>query len=94
LTLGKGVTFQFIRDKEGLTWETYQAGLDMWRRTKKIYSPYNGRDLSQYPNRKFIGYAGIDEKTIELHEAGKRRLDRIEDARWGFGMYVADDPRM
>jgi magnesium-dependent phosphatase 1 len=89
-----GVTFQFLRDGKGLTKESYHAGLDMWRRNKKIEVTYKGLDLYQYPNRKLLGYSAMDSGTIEQLEAGARRLDRKEDARWGFGVYVTDDPSM
>jgi magnesium-dependent phosphatase 1 len=88
------VTFQVLRHGKGLTRESYEAGLDMWRRNKKIYSPYKGLDLNQYPDRKLLGYSAMDLETIQLLESGARRLDRLEDARWGFGVYVTDDPDM
>ncbi|TFK22409.1 hypothetical protein FA15DRAFT_748753 [Coprinopsis marcescibilis] len=87
-----GVTFQVSRDQKGLTWENYQEGLDMWRRNKAIESPWHGLDLNLYPKKKLIGYSGMDLETIKLLEAGGRRHDRIEAARWGYAMYVADDP--
>ncbi|PPR01111.1 hypothetical protein CVT24_000407 [Panaeolus cyanescens] len=43
---------------------------------------------------KLIGYSGMDLDTIELLEKGGRRQDRKEAARWGYAMYVADDPRV
>ncbi|KAL0065528.1 hypothetical protein AAF712_007439 [Marasmius tenuissimus] len=36
----------------------------------------------------------MDLDTIELLEKGGRRHDRKEAARWGYAMYVADDPRV
>ncbi|EIN11148.1 hypothetical protein PUNSTDRAFT_124641 [Punctularia strigosozonata HHB-11173 SS5] len=87
-----GVTFQVSRDQKGLTWDNYQEGLATWRRNKSIHSPWKGLDLGNYPKRKFIGYSGMDLDTIKLLEAGGRRHDRKEAARWGFAMYVADDP--
>ncbi|KAJ8094235.1 hypothetical protein PM082_006773 [Marasmius tenuissimus] len=89
-----GVTFQVSRDQKGLTWDNYQEGLDIWRRTKAIHSPWHGLSLNQYPKRKLIGYSGMDMGTIQQLEAGGRRTDRKEAARWGFAMYVADDPRV
>ncbi|KAK7693428.1 hypothetical protein QCA50_002996 [Cerrena zonata] len=87
-----GVTFQVSRDQKGLTWANYQEGLDTWRRNKAIYSPWHGLQLDLYPKKKFLGYSGMDLETIKLLEAGGRRHDRKEAARWGFAMYVADDP--
>ncbi|KAF5384502.1 hypothetical protein D9757_006410 [Collybiopsis confluens] len=89
-----GVTFQVSRDQKGLTWDNYQEGLDIWRRTKDIYSPWNGLNVGSYPKRKLIGYSGMDMGTIRELEAGGRRSDRKEAARWGFAVYVADDPRV
>ncbi|KAG7097700.1 hypothetical protein E1B28_005025 [Marasmius oreades] len=86
----QGVTFQYC--PSGLTWDLYQTGLSIWRGTKAIHSPWHGLALTAYPNRKLIGYSGMDHGTIELLEKGGRRHDRKEAARWGHGMYVADDP--
>jgi len=87
-----GVTFQVSRHQKGLTWENYNLGINMWRRNKAIESPWLGLDLNNYPNRRFLGYSGMDLETIELLEAGGRRHDRKEAARWGYAMYIADDP--
>jgi magnesium-dependent phosphatase 1 len=89
-----GVTFQVSRDQKGLTWANYQEGLDIWRRTKAIHSPWHGLNLNSYPKRKLIRYSGMDIRTIQQLEAGGRRTDRKEAARWGFAVYVADDPRV
>ena len=89
-----GVTFQVSRGQQGLTWQNYQEGLAMWRRNKAIHSPWYGLNLNSYRKRKFIGYSGMDLETIKLLEAGGRRHDRKEAARWGFAMYVADNPAM
>ncbi|EIN11146.1 hypothetical protein PUNSTDRAFT_131326 [Punctularia strigosozonata HHB-11173 SS5] len=87
-----GVTFQVSRDQKGLTWKNYQDGLATWRRNKAIHSPWHGLDVHLYPKRKLIGYSGMDLDTIKLLEAGGRRQDRKEAARWGYAMYVADNP--
>ncbi|KAF8835570.1 hypothetical protein BDN67DRAFT_912794 [Paxillus ammoniavirescens] len=87
-----GVTFQVSRDQKGLTWDNYQQGIKMWRRNQRIRSPFLGRDLSLYPKKKLIGYAGMDQGTINLLQNGGRRQDRKEAARWGYAMYVADNP--
>ncbi|KAF5365007.1 hypothetical protein D9757_011421 [Collybiopsis confluens] len=89
-----GVTFQVSRDQKGLTWDNYQEGLTIWRCTKAIYSPWCGLNLGSYPKRKLLGYSGMDMGTIRELEAGGRRSDRKEAARWGFAMYVADDVRV
>ncbi|TCD70243.1 Magnesium-dependent phosphatase 1 [Steccherinum ochraceum] len=87
-----GVTFQYC--PQGLNWSVYQEGLATWRRTKNLHSPWHGRQLTAYPKRKLIGYSGMDLDTIELLEKGGRRHDRKEAARWGYAMYVTDDPRV
>ncbi|KAK7442512.1 hypothetical protein VKT23_016110 [Stygiomarasmius scandens] len=92
LTSSPGVTFQVSRDQKGLTWDNYQQGLATWRRNQDIISPWLGNDLNQYPNKKFLGYSGMDLETIEALEKGWRRRDRKEAARWGYAMYVADNP--
>jgi magnesium-dependent phosphatase 1 len=88
------VTFQVSRDQKGLTWDNYQTGLAMWRRNKGIRSPWLGTNPNVYPKKKFIGYAGMDLGTIQHLEAGGRRQDRKEPARWGYGMYVTDNAKM
>ncbi|EIN11909.1 hypothetical protein PUNSTDRAFT_142120 [Punctularia strigosozonata HHB-11173 SS5] len=87
-----GVTFQVSRDQRGLTWDNYQDGLAMWRRNRGIHSPWRGLDVHLYPKRKLIGYSAMDLDTIKLLEAGGRRQDRTEGARWGYAMYVTDNP--
>ena len=89
-----GATFQIINGMQGLTWERYQYGIATWQRNQGIRCPYPGLDLSLYPKRKLLGYSGMDMETIQLLEGGGRRHDRKEAARWGYAMYVADDPAM
>ncbi|PPR01113.1 hypothetical protein CVT24_000409 [Panaeolus cyanescens] len=87
-----GVTFEHCPD--GLNWNRYQEGIATWRRTKALHSPWRGPEPTAYPKRKLIGYSGMDLDTIKLLEKGGRRQDRKEAARWGYAMYVADDPRV
>jgi len=77
-----------------MTWDNYQEGLEMWRRNKNMISPYLGTNPTSYPKRIMIGYSGMDLGTIQLLESGGRRTDRKEAARWGYAMYVADNPAM
>ncbi|KAH8107093.1 acid phosphatase-domain-containing protein [Cristinia sonorae] len=87
-----GVAFQTCPDKQGLTWAKYRQGIDQWQRCQKIRSPYLGQELDSYPERMLIGYSGMDEATINLLVQGKNRIDTKESARWGFAMYITDNP--
>ncbi|KAJ8463365.1 hypothetical protein ONZ45_g17608 [Pleurotus djamor] len=87
-----GVTFKVSRNQKGLTWNNYRAGIDVWRRNQRIISPFLGLKLSSYSRPKFIGYSGMDIGSIKLLEQGLRRHDRKEAARYGFAVYVADNP--
>lgn len=87
-----GVTFQVTRDRRGLTWDTYNKGIELWRRCKRIRSPYIDQNLSSYPRRVFLGYSGMDEGTVKLLTQGKSRVDLKESARWGYATYITDNP--
>jgi len=86
-----GVTFQAVRLKKGLTWETYQEGLNAWRRARKIRIPPN---LSPTPTPMVIGYTGQSRTVIDLVQRGECRVHRAWTCRWGFGLYVTDHPGM
>lgn len=90
----QGVVFQVSRDQKGLTWENYQQGLDQWRRLHAIRSRYLGQNLKSYSDPMFIGFAGMDQGTVNLLTQGKNRVDLKEAARWGYAMYIADDARI
>ncbi|KAH8107097.1 acid phosphatase-domain-containing protein [Cristinia sonorae] len=92
VTVILGASFQLCSDKKGLTWATYQQGIEQWRRCQQIRSPYLGPGLSTYPEPMLIGYSGMDEDTVKLLVEGKNRIDTKESARWGFAVYVADNP--
>lgn len=94
LILFAGVTFQVTRDQRGLTWDTYNKGIELWRRCKRIRSPYLGQSLASYPRRVFLGYSGMDEGTVNLLTQGKSRVDLKESARWGYATYITDNPIM
>ncbi|KAJ8520249.1 hypothetical protein ONZ45_g2929 [Pleurotus djamor] len=87
-----GVTFQVCRDQKGLTWANYREGIETWRRNQAIITPWAGLKVSAYPHARLIGYSGMDIETIKLLEKGWRRHDRKEAARYGFAVYVADNP--
>jgi len=72
----------------------YKEGIEQWRRSKRIRSPYIDQHLSSYPKRMFIGYAGIDQATIDLLKQGKNRVDLKEAARWGYATYITDNPAL
>jgi len=87
----RGVTFQAIRHKQGLTWDIYQDGLGAWRRAKTITIPSNP---SLKPIPMVIGYSGLSRTVIGLVEKGEGRVQKTSASRWGFGLYVTDHPGM
>lgn len=91
---GKGVTFQVSRDQQGLTWTNYNKGIELWRRCRRIRSSYIDQNPRSYPKRRFIGYAGMDEGTVNLLTSGKHRVDLKESARWGYASYITDNPKL
>jgi len=80
-----GTTFQLVRDRKGLTWDTYQQGLEAWKRAKKITIP-----SSPGPVRMLIGFSGLPTTWIDL--VGKREgiVDPTTPYRWGYALYIAD----
>jgi hypothetical protein len=46
------------------------------------------------PKVKHIGYVGADKVNALRYANGERRTPSDRASRWGFAMYVADDPRM
>jgi magnesium-dependent phosphatase 1 len=80
-----GVTFQFVRDGQGLTWEAYKQGLEAWRRARDvmIFS-------SPAPVRKHIGYSGLPESWIQRVGRGEGIVDRKIPYRWGYALYITD----
>jgi magnesium-dependent phosphatase 1 len=78
-----------------LTWDDYQQGLEVWRRNQRIVvRPTLGAPIDPLPNRKHIGYVGTDFDTGQRYKQGLRRLRSNRPSRWGFGMYVTDNPTM
>jgi magnesium-dependent phosphatase 1 len=53
-----------------------------------------GAGPNPHPNMKQIGWVGTDWATGELYKQGKRRPKSGRPSRWGWGLYVADDPSM
>ncbi|KAK7049090.1 acid phosphatase-domain-containing protein [Favolaschia claudopus] len=89
-----GVTFKALRDGAGLTWDRYQEGLALWRRNKYISRCRPHPDSQLLPKPKFIGWVGTDTKTMERYRHGQRRLEYSRPARYGYGMYLSDDPNV
>ena len=87
----RGVTFQAVRHKQGLTWDIYQDGLNAWRRAKRITIPSN---LHLKPIPMVVGYTGQNRTMIDLVQRGEGRVHRAWNCRWGFGLYVTDHPGM
>ncbi|KAF8853464.1 hypothetical protein BDZ45DRAFT_598508 [Acephala macrosclerotiorum] len=89
----QGVTFHKVSDgNRGVTGADYSAGLDTWRRNQYIRCPLPSAGLNPHPNMKQIGWVGTDWATGELYRQGKRRPKSDRPSRWGWGLYVADDP--
>ncbi|KAK7000382.1 acid phosphatase-domain-containing protein [Favolaschia claudopus] len=87
-----GVTFKVLRDSAGLTWTRYKEGLALWRRNKYFSRCRPHPDRHLCPKPKFIGWVGTDAKTMERYRRGQRRLDYTRPARYGYGLYLSDDP--
>ncbi|KAF8833574.1 hypothetical protein BDN67DRAFT_916690 [Paxillus ammoniavirescens] len=85
-----GVPIQVCGDQEGLTWEDYTRGIELWSRIQGIISPYQGQHLQSYPRRKLIGYAALDSALVKLLESG-RSIEDQSLARWGYGLYLTDN---
>jgi magnesium-dependent phosphatase 1 len=80
------VTFQFLRNREGLTWETYQQGIKAWRRAKRIVILSNP---SVRASRKVvIGFSGLPTDWIKRIQTGTGTVDTKENYRWGYALYV------
>ncbi|KAH7395927.1 hypothetical protein BKA64DRAFT_709303 [Cadophora sp. MPI-SDFR-AT-0126] len=93
LTTYIGVTFQKVSNRNvGITTGDYHAGLDLWRRNQNIRRPMPSSGLNPHPSQKQIGWVGTDKATGELYSKGRRRPKSTRPSRWGWGLYVADDP--
>ncbi|KAI0972196.1 acid phosphatase-domain-containing protein [Xylaria arbuscula] len=92
--LWKGVTFQKVEDPSlGITWSDYCRGIDQWRRYKTLRIPVPNRIDSLYEPY-LVGFVGTDVPNAERYARGQRRLPTTRSARWGYGMYVTDDPNI
>jgi len=81
-----GATFQLIRGTQGLVWDTYQQGLNAWRRAKNMTIPPNP---GLTPTRALIGYSGLPTSWIELVRKGEGIVDKTLPYRLGYALYVA-----
>ncbi len=89
-----GAAFFKIDNREkGITWKDYQHGLQLYRayQSWRFMIPEKGINSSRV---RHIGYVGADKVNAERYANGMRRTKTDRSARWGFGMYVADDPNM
>ncbi|KAK3939202.1 acid phosphatase-domain-containing protein [Diplogelasinospora grovesii] len=90
----QGATFVKVKDSNsGVTWTDYNEGLDKWRRYRQIQFRMPGR-IRGASRTKLIGYASADAATAQRYKRGERRLATGRPARWGYALYVADDPRV
>jgi len=81
-----GVTFQLVRDQQGLTWNTYQQGINAWRRAKNVTILRNPASARR---RAVIGYSGLPTTWIDLVRKGEGVVDPKTPYRWGYALYVA-----
>ncbi|KAK3377076.1 acid phosphatase-domain-containing protein [Lasiosphaeria ovina] len=88
--LWQGVTIHIVQ-RSGLTMADYQQGLEAWRRNAAIRIPFP-QSITELPKRRAIGYVGTDDYTYMLYLNGKRREKSDRPSRWGFGMYITDNP--
>ncbi|KAJ7511423.1 hypothetical protein B0H11DRAFT_2215249 [Mycena galericulata] len=84
------VTFKMLWNS-GLTWGAFHDGLAIWRRNKYIIV-HPGLDNRLLPKPKFIGWVGTNAANMQRYRNGERRLDHSRPARWGYGLYITDDP--
>jgi len=90
-----GVTFQFLRNKEGLTWEAYKQGIKAWQRAKEIrIVPNPSVRASRKPRRVVIGYSGLATDWIERIQTGTGTVDTKEFYRWGYALYVGQSVKI
>ncbi|KAI1386602.1 acid phosphatase-domain-containing protein [Hypoxylon trugodes] len=89
------VTFQKVQKPSvGLSWDDYQQGLYVWRCNDYIRRNTSNIGLDPLPNRRCVGYVGTDSDTAKLYKSGERRRPSGRPSRWGWGMYVTDDPKI
>ncbi|KAI1128303.1 acid phosphatase-domain-containing protein [Nemania abortiva] len=88
----QGVTFHQVDGSRCITTSDYLSGLDTWRRNQIIRCPMPTHSPNPHPNAKTIGWVGTDKHTSDLYMNGQRRTKSGRPSRWGFALYVADDP--
>jgi len=82
-----GVTFQLCRNKQGLTWDTYQQGLATWRRAKQLTLL---TEPSTKRRRVLIGYTGLPTYVTDPVHKGEGIIDTSFTYRMGYALYVSD----
>ncbi|KAK7000384.1 acid phosphatase-domain-containing protein [Favolaschia claudopus] len=86
-----GVTFKTIQKGKGLTWKSYQEGLAVWRRNKFCMRSIPA-SLSVQHKKRFVGWVGTSGAIAARYRQGLRRQDYSRPARYGYGLYLTDDP--
>ncbi|KAK7049088.1 acid phosphatase-domain-containing protein [Favolaschia claudopus] len=86
-----GVTFKTLQNDNGLTWDSYQAGLAVWRRNKLCMRGIP-LSLTEQGKKRFVGWVGTSGPNAARYRQGLRRLDYSRPARYGYGLYMTDDP--
>ncbi|EIW81815.1 hypothetical protein CONPUDRAFT_143487 [Coniophora puteana RWD-64-598 SS2] len=54
--------------------------------TNNLVRVVEGQSLQSYSDPMFIGFAGMDEQTVNLLTQGHHRVDLTESARWGYAI--------
>ena len=95
LTITTGVTFQKVSNpSSGVSQNDYYYAINIWRRNQLIRRNMPGAGPNPLPNKRHIGYVGVDYDTSQRYKQGQRRLKSSRPSRWGWAMYVADNPEM
>ncbi|KAI0896510.1 hypothetical protein F4806DRAFT_508393 [Annulohypoxylon nitens] len=87
-----GVTFHKLDKNSGITMQSFREGVNTWRRNLYIRFPMPTAALSPNPNIRQVGWVGTDLATGMLYFFGERRSKAARPSRWGWALYVSDDP--
>ena len=78
------MTFEFLPNGGGLTWDAYWQGIEAWRRAKRITIPSGIQ-----PKHRVIGYSGLPIQWIDLVRKREGTVDTTIPYRWGYALYIA-----